>query len=88
MAFRTGLTLEQYYNLTPKEFYLYLKAYEENEFENVNMLITSSWYNEFFARQNKLKKLNEYLIKKNKNQIKNKMSEEEIKRHYQKKVVR
>ena len=66
-----------------------MKAYEEKELNKVNDIIVQGWYGEYFAREKKLKKLSEYLIKeKKKNKTKNKMSEDDIQKHYQSKVVR
>ena len=96
LAIRIGISIEEYWNMTPCEFFCYLRAYEKKELDYLNKNITLAWYTEYFARQKKLDKVTKYLInnkntaKNNKNTSKNnkKMSKEEIEKHYKNKVVR
>jgi len=96
LAIRIGLSIEDYWNLTPAEFYCHLEAYRQNlEITNRNDLAYSqinSWNTANYSNAKKLPNLKNILkdIYKEEDKISNnkRMSNEEIKQHYQEKVVK
>lgn len=83
--------------MTPREAFLLLDSYIENkEVEEKSKLIdmmSLAWHTANFSNAKKLPNLNKLIKditkdnKKQSNKNKNKMSEDEIEKHYQKKVV-
>lgn len=96
MAIRIGLSIEEYWNLTPAEFYCYLEAYKHRkEDESKNNLAYSqinAWNTANFSNAKKLPSIQKIIkdIYKEEPKVSNKkrMSNEEMKTHYNNKVVK
>lgn len=96
MAIRIGLSIEEYWNLTPAEFYCYVEAYKQNlEITNKDDLAYSqivAWNTANYSNARKLPNIQKIIkdIYKEEPKISNKkrMSNEEIKTHYDNKVVK
>lgn len=55
------LPLNEFWNMTPYEFFILVEAYTENEEERSKELIIQAYYTEAFARMKKLPKLDKIL---------------------------
>lgn len=69
------LSLSEFWNLTPYEFFILVEAYTENEEERSKELIIQAYYTEAFARMKKLPKLDKIL---NSTKSKRKQTDEEM----------
>ena len=96
LAIRTGLTIEQYWDLTPAEFFCYVEAHkqdleEKGKHETANSLFTA-WNTANYSKAKKLPNLSNILKgifkPKDKPQPSKRMSKEEIDKHYKNKVVK
>ena len=75
MAFRMGISLSDFWRMTPYEFFLYIESYAEVEEERSKQLIAQAYYTEVFARMKKLPKLEKIL---NSTKPKKKQTDEEM----------
>lgn len=96
LAIRIGLTIEQYWDLTPAEFFCYVEAYkqgleEKGKNETANGLFVA-WNTANYSNAKKLPNLANTIKgifkKEEKPQKSKRMSKEEIDKHYNKKVVK
>jgi hypothetical protein len=96
LAIRIGLTIEQYWNLTPAEFFCYVEAYkqeleEKGKNETANGLFVA-WNTANYSKAKRLPNLAntiKNIFKKQEKPKKSKrMSDKEIKQHYNNKVVK
>lgn len=55
------LPLNEFWNMTPYEFFILVEAYTEDEEERSKELIIQAYYTESFARMKKLPKLDKIL---------------------------
>lgn len=93
LAIRMGLSIEQYWDLTPAEFFCYLEAYRQrSEEDSKNELANSqiiAWNTANYSNAKKLpniKNIIKDIYKDTKVNGNKRMSEEEIKSHYNKVV--
>lgn len=61
-----GISLQDYNEMTPYELNLAVEAHRKNLIHRQEESIASAWLGEYFHRQKKLKKLDDYLPKENK----------------------
>jgi len=96
LAIRIGLTIEQYWDLTPAEFFCYVEAFKQesedkSKNDTANSLFTA-WNTANYSKAKKLPNLSNIIKgifkKKEKPQNSKRMSNEEIKQHYENKVVK
>ena len=96
LAIRIGLTIEEYWNLTPSEFSCYLEAYkreleEKGKNETANNIFLA-WNTANYSKAKKLPNLANTMkgIFKSKKEApeSKRMSKEDIEQHYNKKVVK
>jgi hypothetical protein len=96
LAIRIGLTIEQYWGLTPAEFYCYVEAYKQ-ESENKGKNETANglfvaWNTANYSKAKKLPNLANTIKgifkAKDKPQASKRMSKKDIEKHYEKKVVK
>ena len=73
MAFRMGISLSEFWRMTPYEFFLCIESYAEVEEERSKQLIAQAYYTEVFARMKKLPKLKDLLKDKKKKQTTDEM---------------
>ena len=88
-----GLSIDEYWNLTPREFNIHLKAYKKKNTKDFNDIISIGWNVARFDRAKKLKNLNDYLIKDEKKKVdkefgKTGLSFEDMKRIAEKKGIK
>ena len=69
------LPLNEFWNMTPYEFFILVEAYTEDEEERSKELIIQAYYTEAFARMKKLPKLEKIL---NSTKPKKKQTDEEM----------
>lgn len=75
MAFRMGISLSEFWRMTPYEFFLCIESYAEVEEERSKQLIIQAYYTEAFARMKKLPRLKDLLKDKKKKQTTDEMLE-------------
>ena len=61
MSFKMGISLSEFWRMTPYEFFLCIESYAEVEEERSKQLIAQAYYTEVFARMKKLPKLKDLL---------------------------
>lgn len=70
-----NLSLTEFWNMTPYEFFILVEGYTEREEERSKGLIAQAYYTEAFARMKKLPKLEKIL---NASKPKKKQTDEEM----------
>lgn len=73
MSFKMGISLSEFWRMTPYEFFLCIESYAEVEEERSKQLIAQAYYTEVFARMKKLPKLKDLLKDKKKKQTTDEM---------------
>ena len=73
MAFKMGISMSEFWKMTPYEFFLCVEGYCEAEEERSKQLIAQAYYVEAFARMKKLPKLKDLLKDKKKKQTTDEM---------------
>ena len=66
MATRIGISIKEFWDMTPYELFICMESYSEVEKENSKKLIVQAYYTEAFARMKKLPKLKDLLKEKKK----------------------
>lgn len=66
MATKIGISLSEFWRITPYELFLCVEAYSEIRKERMQELVIQAYYTEAFARMKKLPKLKDLLKEKKK----------------------
>lgn len=66
MAIRIGISIKDFWEMTPFELFIYIESFEDKEKERSKELIIQAYYTEAFARMKKLPKLKDLLKEKKK----------------------
>ncbi len=74
IAARIGITISEFWRITPYELFIYMQAFEEKEKEHSKEILIQAYYIEAFARMKKLPKLKD-LLKEKKEQTDEEMLE-------------
>jgi len=61
IAVRIGLTIEQYWDMTPREFQIHIKAHEKLKKEKRDELLYLAWHTAALTRQEEFPKFEEVL---------------------------
>jgi len=78
IAVRIGLNIEQYWDMTPREFQIYIKAHQKAKKEKYNELLYLAWHTAALSRQEKLPELEEILKDKSEEEPKAAQTEAEM----------
>ena len=61
MAIRIGISIKDFWEMTPFELFICIESFEDKEKERSKELIIQAYYTEAFARMKKLPKLKDLL---------------------------
>ena len=66
IATRIGISLKDFWDMTPLELFISIEAFEDREKERSKEILIQAYYTESFARMKKLPKLKDLLKEKKK----------------------